>query len=121
MPAFSRNIIGYGPRNSVDKARASGWGCSVREWVFVPSGPPVGDTIGEMTRNFVAQRDKEFASHVCVFRQPRGVNHTYSRSCNSAVIRPRSGGRSKIAKTDSSRICLPIGPNLTDLLGPETN
>jgi hypothetical protein len=40
------------------------WGCSDCMWVFMPSGPPVGNTLDEMTENFVAQRYQDFASHV---------------------------------------------------------
>jgi rubredoxin len=42
-----------------------GWGCSECSWVFNPSGPPVGQSLDEMTRNFRAQLSNEFASHDC--------------------------------------------------------
>ena len=42
-----------------------GWGCSECAWVFHPSGPPVGKSLDEMTRNFQMQLAKEFASHAC--------------------------------------------------------
>jgi hypothetical protein len=42
-----------------------GWGCSECAWVFNPSGPPVGKSLDEMTRNFQMQLAKEFASHAC--------------------------------------------------------
>jgi hypothetical protein len=29
------------------------------------SGPPVGDTLEEMKRNYERQRDEEFKAHVC--------------------------------------------------------
>ena len=29
-----------------------GWGCSECAWVFNPSGPPTGDSLDEMKRNF---------------------------------------------------------------------
>jgi rubredoxin len=41
------------------------WRCSDCAWVFIPSGPPIGNTIDDMKRNFTAKRDKEFKSHVC--------------------------------------------------------
>jgi rubredoxin len=43
-----------------------GWGCSECTWVFNPSGPPVGESIDEMTQNFEVQLSEEFASHDCV-------------------------------------------------------
>ena len=39
-------------------------------WVFIPSGPPMGNTIDEMKLNFVAHGDKEFMFLVCA-RQAR--------------------------------------------------
>jgi len=48
-----------------DEGRFHGWGCSECAWVFISSGPPAGKSFDEMMRNYEAQRDKEFASHVC--------------------------------------------------------
>src|ERR1700722_3249048 len=56
-PSMARQIIWV--------KRIQGWGCSDCAWVFIPSGPPVGNTIDDMKRNFTAKRDKEFKSHVC--------------------------------------------------------
>jgi rubredoxin len=42
-----------------------GWGCSECAWVFNPSGPPVGESIDEMTRNFQIHLSEEFALHSC--------------------------------------------------------
>ena len=47
-----------------------GWGCSECSWVFNPSGPPVGESLDAMTRNYQAQLSNEFASHDCA-GQPR--------------------------------------------------
>jgi hypothetical protein len=47
-----------------------GWGCSECAWVFNPSGPPTGDSLDEMKRNFQAQLSEEFASHACA-KRPR--------------------------------------------------
>jgi len=60
------------PRELVwkDQLRFRGWGCSQCVWVFNPSEPPTGEGIDGMARNFVSQRDKEFASHVCA-KHPR--------------------------------------------------
>jgi hypothetical protein len=49
-----------------------GYGCSECGWVFTASGPLVGDTIDEMTRQYESQRDSEFAAHVCA-EYPRKI------------------------------------------------
>jgi hypothetical protein len=50
-----------------------GFGCSECNWVFNPSGPVVGASLDEMKRKYEAQRDKEFAAHVCT-KTLRGTN-----------------------------------------------
>ena len=57
-------------REMIQVKRIEGWGCSDCAWVFIPSGPPLGNTMDEMMLNFRAQRDKEFESHVCT-KYPR--------------------------------------------------
>ena len=47
-----------------------GWGCSECAWVFNPSGPPTGKSLGEIKRNFQRQLSQEFASHACA-KHPR--------------------------------------------------
>lgn len=42
-----------------------GYGCSMCNWVFNPSGPFVGNTLHEMISKYKAQRDKDFAAHLC--------------------------------------------------------
>src|SRR6202795_3162873 len=46
----------------IKEERVMGWGCSECAWVFNPSGPPIGKTLDQMTRNFHAQLSEEFAS-----------------------------------------------------------
>jgi hypothetical protein len=41
------------------------WSCSECEWVFNASGSPTGKSLDEMKENYVRQRDKAFAAHVC--------------------------------------------------------
>jgi rubredoxin len=50
-----------------------GWGCSECSWVFNPSGPPVGESLDAMMRNYQAQLSDEFASHDC-------ARHTHQRA-----------------------------------------
>jgi hypothetical protein len=38
-------------------------------WVFKPSGALVGESLDEMKQKYQAQRDKEFAAHVCAKHQ----------------------------------------------------
>jgi hypothetical protein len=49
----------------IEEDRYRGWSCSECARVFNPSGPPTGKSYCEMMRKFEAQRDKEFASHLC--------------------------------------------------------
>jgi hypothetical protein len=49
----------------IASAQFEGWGCSECAWIFRTSGPPFGDSLEEMKRNYEQRRDKEFASHVC--------------------------------------------------------
>jgi hypothetical protein len=42
-----------------------GWGCSECDWAFNPSGPPMGESLSEMKRNFEMRLCDEFASHAC--------------------------------------------------------
>ena len=43
-----------------------GFGCSACSWLFKSSGAPVGKSLDEMKKFFEAQRDKEFAAHICI-------------------------------------------------------
>jgi hypothetical protein len=54
-------------------ALVHGWGCSECAWAFNASGPPEGDSISEMLRNFERRGDQEFAAHVCA-EHPRAKN-----------------------------------------------
>jgi hypothetical protein len=49
----------------VERQSFWGWGCSECAWVFNPSGPPVGESLDAMKRNFQVQLSAEFASHDC--------------------------------------------------------
>jgi hypothetical protein len=49
-----------------------GFGCSECNWVFNPSGALVGQLLDEMKHKYEAQRDKEFAAHVCA-EHPRAA------------------------------------------------
>jgi hypothetical protein len=53
------------------------WGCSECAWVFNPSGPPTGESLEDMKRNFQMQRSEEFASHDCA-EHPRAKGATPS-------------------------------------------
>jgi hypothetical protein len=55
------------PREQVwiENQSFQGFGCSECNWVFKPSGALVGESLDEMKQKYQAQRDKEFAAHVC--------------------------------------------------------
>jgi hypothetical protein len=50
----------------IENQNFQGFGCSECKWVFVSSGALIGESLDEMKRNYEAQRDREFAAHVCV-------------------------------------------------------
>lgn len=50
------------------------WTCVGCGWVFIPLGPPLGNSLDEMMLNFELLRDKEYACHVCA-RNPRGSSN----------------------------------------------
>src|SRR6266487_1247551 len=50
----------------VEEERFRGFACSECSWRLDSSVAPTGKSFDEMMRNFELQRDKEFASHVCV-------------------------------------------------------
>jgi hypothetical protein len=49
----------------IEQPHFGGFGCSECGWRFKPFNDPTGKSFDEMARNFEAQRDREFASHVC--------------------------------------------------------
>ena len=59
MEAMRRKLVW------VERRNVHGWACSKCEWVFNPAGPPIGESLDGMKSHYEAQRDKEFASHVC--------------------------------------------------------
>src|SRR4051794_6255579 len=65
-----RTLVRYNPRHgapiSVEGAATlSGLGLLAMWMGLNPTGPPVGDSMEEMMRIFVGQRDKEFDAHLC--------------------------------------------------------
>ena len=50
-----------------------GFGCSECNWVFRPLDVVVGKSLDEMKRKYEAQRDKEFAAHICA-EHPRATS-----------------------------------------------
>jgi hypothetical protein len=52
----------------VESQTFQGFGCSECGWKFQPSGEVAGDSLEEMKRKYEAERDKEFAAHVCLKR-----------------------------------------------------
>lgn len=64
-------MVSLGRENSsrklvwIQRPNTEGWGCSECDWVFQPTGPPVGKSLSEMKQNFQMQLSEEFAVHVC--------------------------------------------------------
>jgi hypothetical protein len=57
----------------IDSQNFEGLGCSQCQWVFKPSGPFVGRALDKMKDAYEAERDKEFAVHVCA-KFPRKID-----------------------------------------------
>ena len=56
----------------IENKNFQGFGCSECNWMFKPSDALVGESLDEMKQKYEAQRDKEFAAHVCV-KHPRAA------------------------------------------------
>lgn len=56
----------------IERRRFRGWGCSECDWVFNPP-VPTGRSFDEVMRNFMSQRDEEFAWHVCAVYEDAAV------------------------------------------------
>src|SRR5467141_86443 len=51
-----------------EKQNFQGFGCSECNWMFQPSSALLDESLDRMKEKYEAQRDKEFAAHVCVKR-----------------------------------------------------
>ena len=49
----------------IEQQNLQGFGCSECNWMFKPAGALVLESLDEMKQKYEAQRDKEFAAHVC--------------------------------------------------------
>jgi hypothetical protein len=56
----------------IESQNIQGFGCPECNCVFKLSGALVGESLDEMMQKYEAQRDKEFAAHVCV-KHPRAT------------------------------------------------
>jgi hypothetical protein len=56
----------------IENKNLQGFGCSECNWVFKTPGELAGESLDEVKRKYEAQRDKEFAAHVCV-KHPRAA------------------------------------------------
>jgi len=50
----------------IENQNFQGFGCPACNWMFRPASAPVGGSLDEMKQKYEAQRDKEFAAHVCL-------------------------------------------------------
>ena len=80
----------------VETSNMEAWTCAACNWAFLPSGPPLGESLEEMMENYERQRDMEFSSHVCAqhpkqnavrdrsnFSYPKTVERTTRTSAQS--------------------------------------
>jgi hypothetical protein len=74
----------------IKTVRMETWACSVCDWAFSPSGPPLGSDLEEMKQNFERQRDKEYASHVCAEHPRPSSARDASQFSRPRDIRPYS-------------------------------
>jgi hypothetical protein len=56
----------------IEKQNFQGFGCTECNWMFKPLGALVAESMDEMKQKYEAQRDNEFAFHVCV-KHPRAT------------------------------------------------
>jgi hypothetical protein len=49
----------------IESQNFQGFGCSECQWVFKSTSPFVGRSLDKMKEAYEAERDKEFAVHVC--------------------------------------------------------
>jgi hypothetical protein len=49
----------------VESRNFQGFGCSECQWVFKSTSPFIGRSLDKMKQAYEAERDKEFAAHVC--------------------------------------------------------
>jgi hypothetical protein len=59
----------------IENQNLQGFGCSECNWVFQTSGALLVESLDEMKQKYEAQRDKEFAAHVCVKHAKRSQQH----------------------------------------------
>jgi hypothetical protein len=52
----------------IEKQNFQGFGYSECKWLFKPSSALLDQSLDRMKEKYEAQRDKEFAAHVCVKR-----------------------------------------------------
>jgi len=50
----------------IESQTFEGFGCSECNWEFEPPDALVGKSLDEVKQKYEAQRDKEFAAHVCL-------------------------------------------------------
>ena len=51
----------------IEKPDLAAWGCSECAWLFQTPSAPTGKSLDQMLQILEAQRDKEFASHICAY------------------------------------------------------
>jgi len=82
----------------IREAHFQGPTCSQCAWLFRPSGPPIGNSLQEMRKNYIRRCTEEFAAHDCA-DYPRAAKT--SVSVNQSSHSRNTEGRSARTKLRS--------------------
>jgi len=78
----------------VEATYMEAWTCSACAWAFLPTGPPLGDSLEEMMENYERLRDMEFSSHVCAQHPVR----------NAVLVQPSIARQKRVENTIRSAV-----------------
>lgn len=84
-------------------ARMEAWACFTCTWAFIPSGPPLGNSLDEMMLNYELQRDKEYACHVCAEHSRAKSAQDDSKCCGLVEDRTRGSSAGNRATGNEMR------------------
>ena len=91
----------------IGSPKFQGFGCSACNWKFKPSGPLVGDSLEEMKRKCEAERDQQFAAHVCVGKPvPKGPKIAQETKATNEIgeIESEIQAALEVLKTEKDRV-----------------
>jgi hypothetical protein len=71
----------------ISDAYFHGPGCSQCAWLFRPSGPPTGNSLHEMKKNYVRRCNEEFARHVCAQHSRPANARSYCTTLRKTIMK----------------------------------